>query len=157
MEDDLKGLQHENYQLREYIHSLQSRILESSGELPAPPAHINLQDPTQPTHQPPHTQLEAHQPSRTQTESPARPTHDPQLEQQPQQQPQQQPPLPEISQFRPIYQPAFNDKEIAPAADMSSRQPPAHDPISAAAVEQLQAAAAEAGGLGKEAALKPEA
>lgn len=42
MEEDFKALQSENYQLREYILSLQTRILESSSELPPPPSRVQL-------------------------------------------------------------------------------------------------------------------
>lgn len=38
-------MQQENYQLRDYIINLQSRLLESQGEFPQPPANINLQHP----------------------------------------------------------------------------------------------------------------
>nr|POF18477.1 putative transcription factor kapc [Quercus suber] len=42
METGYRALQNENYQLREYILSLQSRLLETSSEVPAAPSHINL-------------------------------------------------------------------------------------------------------------------
>ncbi|PLB40398.1 uncharacterized protein BDW47DRAFT_101040 [Aspergillus candidus] len=42
MSDQVKGLQNENYQLREYIINLQSRLLESQGEVPDLPANIDL-------------------------------------------------------------------------------------------------------------------
>nr|POE89743.1 putative transcription factor kapc [Quercus suber] len=66
MESGYRALQNENYQLREYILSLQSRILETSSEFPAAPSHINLHPgaPTAPSmsasaskpprHEPPH-------------------------------------------------------------------------------------------------------
>ena len=40
-----QAVQQENYQLRDYIINLQSRLLESQGEYPQPPANINLQHP----------------------------------------------------------------------------------------------------------------
>lgn len=43
MEEDFKTLQQENYQLREYVLSLQARLLESSSDLPPPPPEISLQ------------------------------------------------------------------------------------------------------------------
>ena len=42
MEHNFKALQNENYQLREYILSLQSKLLENQAEFPAAPAHANL-------------------------------------------------------------------------------------------------------------------
>jgi hypothetical protein len=42
MEQSYRALQHENYQLREYILNLQSRLLESSSDFPPAPSHINL-------------------------------------------------------------------------------------------------------------------
>lgn len=38
----LKATQDENYQLRDYIISLQSRLLESQGEFPQPPFNIEI-------------------------------------------------------------------------------------------------------------------
>ena len=38
----LKACQDENYQLRDYIISLQSRLLESQGEFPQPPFNIDI-------------------------------------------------------------------------------------------------------------------
>ncbi|KAK4956512.1 hypothetical protein LTR10_006039 [Elasticomyces elasticus] len=43
METNYRTLQGENYQLREYILSLQSRLLESSSDIPPAPAHIDMQ------------------------------------------------------------------------------------------------------------------
>ncbi|KAE8349613.1 hypothetical protein BDV28DRAFT_140876 [Aspergillus coremiiformis] len=43
--ETLKGLQAENYQLREYIINLQSRLLESQGEVPELPSNIDLSQP----------------------------------------------------------------------------------------------------------------
>jgi hypothetical protein len=40
-----KSLQAENYQLREYIINLQSRLLESQGEVPELPGNIDLSQP----------------------------------------------------------------------------------------------------------------
>ena len=40
--ESYKAVQAENYQLRDYIISLQSRLLESQGEYPQPPANIDL-------------------------------------------------------------------------------------------------------------------
>ncbi|KAB8231271.1 putative transcription factor kapC [Aspergillus alliaceus] len=45
MSDAFKGLQAENYQLREYIINLQSRLLESQGEVPELPGNIDLSQP----------------------------------------------------------------------------------------------------------------
>lgn len=38
----LKAVQEENYQLRDYIISLQSRLLESQNEIPQPPFNIEI-------------------------------------------------------------------------------------------------------------------
>jgi hypothetical protein len=42
METNYKALQNENYQLREYILALQSRLLENQSDFPPAPAHANL-------------------------------------------------------------------------------------------------------------------
>lgn len=42
MNASLKASQDENYQLRDYIISLQSRLLESQGEFPQPPFNIEI-------------------------------------------------------------------------------------------------------------------
>jgi len=42
MEQNYRALQNENYQLREYILNLQSRLLDSSTDVPPAPSHINL-------------------------------------------------------------------------------------------------------------------
>ncbi|KAK4493834.1 hypothetical protein PRZ48_015019 [Zasmidium cellare] len=42
MESNYKALQNENYQLREYILNLQSRLLENQSDFPPAPSHINL-------------------------------------------------------------------------------------------------------------------
>lgn len=43
--DNYKALQSENYQLREYIINLQSRLLDSQGEVPELPGNIDLSQP----------------------------------------------------------------------------------------------------------------
>ncbi|PYH49828.1 uncharacterized protein BP01DRAFT_412702 [Aspergillus saccharolyticus JOP 1030-1] len=45
MSETLKALQAENYQLREYIINLQSRLLDSQGEVPELPSNIDLSQP----------------------------------------------------------------------------------------------------------------
>lgn len=42
MEGNFRVLQNENYQLREYILNLQSRLLETQSDYPPAPSHINL-------------------------------------------------------------------------------------------------------------------
>ena len=42
MEQNFRALQNENYQLREYILNLQSRLLENQSEFPPAPSHVNL-------------------------------------------------------------------------------------------------------------------
>ncbi|KAL8820675.1 MAG: hypothetical protein Q9223_001168 [Gallowayella weberi] len=42
LSDSFKALQAENYQLRDYIISLQSRLIESHGEFPQPPSNIDI-------------------------------------------------------------------------------------------------------------------
>lgn len=42
MEQNYKTLQNENYQLREYILGLQSRLLENQADFPPAPSHVNL-------------------------------------------------------------------------------------------------------------------
>lgn len=51
MEQGYRSLQNENYQLREYILTLQSRLLESQPDVPPAPPHISLshQQPLPPT------------------------------------------------------------------------------------------------------------
>ncbi|PKX93446.1 uncharacterized protein P174DRAFT_513823 [Aspergillus novofumigatus IBT 16806] len=50
MGEAIKALQAENYQLREYIINLQSRLLDSQGEVPELPGNIDLSQPrTTPT------------------------------------------------------------------------------------------------------------
>lgn len=45
LHENFKAIQAENYQLRDYIINLQSRLLESQGEVPPMPSNIDLQDP----------------------------------------------------------------------------------------------------------------
>ncbi|CAG7924766.1 unnamed protein product [Penicillium olsonii] len=45
LKDQVKSLVGENYQLREYIINLQSRLLEAQGEVPELPANIDLSQP----------------------------------------------------------------------------------------------------------------
>lgn len=45
MEQSFKTLQGENYELREYVLRLQARLLETQGDFPAPPAHLNVSTP----------------------------------------------------------------------------------------------------------------
>lgn len=42
MEQNYRALQNENYQLREYILNLQSRLLETQSDFPPAPSHVNL-------------------------------------------------------------------------------------------------------------------
>ncbi|KAL8899005.1 MAG: hypothetical protein Q9207_006414 [Kuettlingeria erythrocarpa] len=42
LSENFKVLQAENYQLRDYIISLQSRLIESQGEVPQPPSNIDI-------------------------------------------------------------------------------------------------------------------
>jgi hypothetical protein len=51
MTESYKRLQAENYQLRDYIISLQSRLIESHGEFPQPPSNIDLHAPRHTDHQ----------------------------------------------------------------------------------------------------------
>ncbi|KAL4804098.1 putative transcription factor kapC [Aspergillus unguis] len=45
MSQEFKALQSENYQLREYVINLQSRLLDSHGEVPELPGNIDLSQP----------------------------------------------------------------------------------------------------------------
>ncbi|KAL1844737.1 hypothetical protein VTK73DRAFT_1883 [Phialemonium thermophilum] len=45
LENNLKAVQAENYGLREYIITLQSRLLDLHGECPQPPPNVNLAPP----------------------------------------------------------------------------------------------------------------
>jgi hypothetical protein len=42
LNENYKAVQAENYQLRDYIINLQSRLIESHGSYPEPPIEINL-------------------------------------------------------------------------------------------------------------------
>ena len=42
MDTNYRVLQAENTQLREYILNLQGRLLETQGDVPPPPSHVNL-------------------------------------------------------------------------------------------------------------------
>ena len=57
LSENFKALQSENYQLRDYIISLQSRLLESQGEYPQPPSNIDIPHPR--TAGPPNQQIPA--------------------------------------------------------------------------------------------------
>lgn len=52
METNFKGLQAENYTLRDYVLRLQSRLLDAQGEYPQPPPGINLVPPNPQGQQP---------------------------------------------------------------------------------------------------------
>ena len=45
LSENYKAVQAENYQLRDYIINLQSRLIESQGDFPPAPSNINLQQP----------------------------------------------------------------------------------------------------------------
>jgi len=45
IENNFKALQAENYNLREYVINLQSRLLDVKADLPPPPANVNLNHP----------------------------------------------------------------------------------------------------------------
>jgi len=45
LEENFKAIQAENYQLRDYIINLQSRLLDTQGEYPQPPSNIDLHQP----------------------------------------------------------------------------------------------------------------
>lgn len=47
MEQNFRALQNENYQLREYILNLQSRLLENQSDFPPAPSHVNIQSSAQ--------------------------------------------------------------------------------------------------------------
>jgi len=49
--ENFKSVQAENYQLRDYIISLQSRLLESQGEVPPPPNNVPGLEPGRSVHQ----------------------------------------------------------------------------------------------------------
>src|SRR5271156_587054 len=50
LNENFKAVQAENYQLRDYIISLQSRLLESQGEVPPPPSNVDGLQPGKPGH-----------------------------------------------------------------------------------------------------------
>ena len=50
LNDNFKAVQAENYQLRDYIINLQSRLLESQGEFPPPPSNVDGLHPGKPQH-----------------------------------------------------------------------------------------------------------
>ena len=51
LHENYKAVQAENFQLRDYIISLQSRLIESQGEFPQPPSNIDLPRSSGPSHQ----------------------------------------------------------------------------------------------------------
>lgn len=51
LHENYKAIQAENFQLRDYIISLQSRLIESQGEFPQPPSNIDLPRSSGPPHQ----------------------------------------------------------------------------------------------------------
>lgn len=51
LSESYKAIQAENYQLRDYIISLQSRLIEAQGEFPQPPPNIELPRPSNHPHQ----------------------------------------------------------------------------------------------------------
>lgn len=58
LEESFKVVQAENYQLRDYIINLQSRLIESQGDFPQPPSNIDLSQPG-PAGIPPRPDLQA--------------------------------------------------------------------------------------------------
>ncbi|KIX04313.1 uncharacterized protein Z518_05180 [Rhinocladiella mackenziei CBS 650.93] len=50
LSENFKAVQAENYQLRDYIINLQSRLLESQGEVPPPPSNVDGLQPGKPSH-----------------------------------------------------------------------------------------------------------
>lgn len=69
MEKGFKGLQAENYSLRDYVLTLQGRLLEHTGDFPAPPPNVSINQgnppppehtlPEPPPEQPPQQQPQA--------------------------------------------------------------------------------------------------
>ena len=51
LHENYKAVQAENYQLRDYIINLQSRLIESQGDFPQPPSNIDLPRSAGPSHQ----------------------------------------------------------------------------------------------------------
>ena len=45
MEKAYKGLQSENYALRDYVITLQARLLDATGDFPPPPPNVNINAP----------------------------------------------------------------------------------------------------------------
>lgn len=56
LENSFKQIQSENYALRDYVLHLQARLLETSGDVPAPPPNVNLGSATANS-----TQIDEHQ------------------------------------------------------------------------------------------------
>ncbi|MCJ1462565.1 hypothetical protein MMC07_001167 [Pseudocyphellaria aurata] len=54
LSESFKAIQAENYQLRDYIISLQSRLIESQGDFPQPPSNIEIHHPRSSGSQPQH-------------------------------------------------------------------------------------------------------
>jgi hypothetical protein len=54
LNENYKAIQAENYQLRDYIINLQSRLIESQGDFPQPPPNIDGLHPGNPVQHPPH-------------------------------------------------------------------------------------------------------
>jgi len=50
LSENFKTVQAENYQLRDYIINLQSRLLESQHEVPPPPSNVDGLQPGKPRH-----------------------------------------------------------------------------------------------------------
>lgn len=106
MEEDFKSLQHENFELRDYVIVLQKCILDSSSELPPAPSRVHLGasgDHSRSTHPDDHARLGTG---------------------------------------------LNNSSQQAPTASMVNNSRPSEDGFAQTAVDQLQAAAAEAGELG---------
>lgn len=162
MEEDFKVLQQENYQLREYILSLQSRILETSNELPPPPAQVNLHEPgSQPQQEPqsapavqhqqqqhPTAHPENHMPTRTPTPDQGQQLQAPREHQSPQ----------EVSSTEVKFdaEPESQDQDRVQAAVANMSKALKDESMSQTAVEQLQAAAAEVGELRGDSASRVE-
>lgn len=71
LEENYKAVQAENYQLRDYIINLQSRLIESQGEYPQPPSNIDLSQPRQDTSMPPPPQQQLTAPTASMVSSAA--------------------------------------------------------------------------------------
>ncbi|KAL0264167.1 hypothetical protein SLS55_000113 [Diplodia seriata] len=119
MADQFRAIQAENNTLRDYVISLQARLLESQGSYPEPPSNIDLSRPH--TEIPPPVQaMQSPQPPGSSGASQHSQQQQPQQQQQ-HQQPQQQ------------HQHQQHQQQPAPTA-----------PMSASAAQQLQQAAAQA-------------